>query len=83
MARGAKTGGRRKGTPNKFTGEVKTMIRAALEKAGGVDYLVEQAEKSPASFLALVGKTLPHEVTGKDGGDLKAKVTVEFVSKAA
>ncbi len=66
MARGrpkgiAKTGGRQKGTPNKVTREVKEMVLEALSIAGGVDYLVEQAQKSPNAFLTLVGKVLPLE----------------------
>lgn len=35
-----KTGGRQKGTPNKLTADVKAMILEALDKAGGVKYLV-------------------------------------------
>lgn len=39
-----KTGGRKKGTPNKITADVKAMILAALEQAhpeGSVAYLVQ------------------------------------------
>ena len=40
---------------------------AALDKAGGVDYLAAQAEKTPSAFLALVGKALPlHAHVGTD-----------------
>lgn len=54
------SGGSRKGIPNKITRELKEMILAALDEAGGVDYLVRQAKrKNPAPFLALVGKVLP------------------------
>lgn len=35
-----KTGGRQKGTPNRLTSDVKAMILEALDKAGGVSYLV-------------------------------------------
>ena len=31
----------------------------ALDRAGGVPYLVEQAKKNPRAFLALVGRCLP------------------------
>ena len=47
------------------------MILAALSKAGGVKYLVMQANKNPAAFLALVGKVIPLQVTGKDGGPIQ------------
>lgn len=59
-----KTGGRTKGTPNKFTGEVKDMILTALQQAGGVEYLVRQADEKPVAFLALVGKVMPLQVAG-------------------
>lgn len=65
-----KTGGRVAGTPNKFTGELKEMILNALAAAGGVDYLKQQAVDNPPAFLALVGKVLPMQVTGKDGGPI-------------
>lgn len=32
--------GRPKGVPNKFTADVKAMILAALDKAGGAEYLL-------------------------------------------
>lgn len=61
-------GGSRKGSPNLVTKELKDMILGALSKAGGEDYLCEQAEKSPAAFMSLIGKVLPMQVTGTDGG---------------
>lgn len=60
--------GRAKGVPNKVTKELKEMILNALDKAGGEAYLAEQAEKSPAAFMTLIGKVLPMQVTGSDGG---------------
>jgi hypothetical protein len=56
--------GRPKGATNKVTGEVKAMILAALDKAGGVDYLAAQALETPAAFMSLVGKVLPLQLTG-------------------
>lgn len=70
MAKGKKTGGRRRGTPNKLTGEVKDMILTALANVGGVTYLERQAKESPTAFLTLVGKVLPLQVTGNDGKPL-------------
>lgn len=55
--------GARKGVPRKFTQEIKDMVRLALQEAGGVDYLVRQAEANPAAFLSLVAKILPKEIT--------------------
>jgi hypothetical protein len=71
MAKGIKTGGRNRGTPNKLTADVKAMILVALSKAGGVKYLVKQAAENPTAFMSLVGKVLPLQVTGKGGGPLQ------------
>lgn len=68
MAARVKTGGRVKGTPNKLTSDLKAMILGALDEAGGMDYLVRQANETPTAFLTLVGKVLPLQVAGHDGG---------------
>lgn len=61
--------GRKHGSLNKATKELKEMILGALEKSGGVEYLVRQAEEKPVAFMALIGKVLPMTIdgTGKDG----------------
>lgn len=68
MAKGRKTGGRKKGTPNKITRDLAAMIDGALEAVGGQDYLERQAEENPVAFMALVGKRLPKDVNL--GGEL-------------
>ena len=72
--KGVHQGGRKPGTPNHLTSDVKAMILAALQKAGGPEYLFAQAAANPAAFMALVGKVLPLQVTGNDGGDLIIKI---------
>ena len=64
-----KTGGRKKGAPNKVNAALKDMILTALDESGGVEYLKAQAEANPNAFLTLVGKVLPMTVqgTGDDG----------------
>lgn len=65
--KGQKSGpGRPKGTPNKVQQAVKEMITEALNRAGGVEYLVERANdpKTASAFLTLVGKVLPLQLTG-------------------
>lgn len=69
--------GRPKGAKNKTTTKVKEMILAALDEAGGVEYLVEQSEENPTAFLTLVGKVLPLQVTGEDGGAIKTVTRIE------
>ena len=53
----AKTGGRRKGTPNKLNADVKAMILAALAAKGGQKYLEKQADENPTAFLTLVARS--------------------------
>ena len=65
-----KTGGRQSGTPNKITSDVKAMVLAALDRAGGEDYLLAQAHDNPKAFLSLLGRIIPTQVTGPDGKDL-------------
>lgn len=64
MAKGRKTGGRQKGTPNKITGAVKDMVLTALDNAGGIKYLEAQAKANPTAFLTLIGKVIPLQVAG-------------------
>jgi len=58
-------GGSRLGKPNKLPAAIKEMVLEALDKAGGVDYLVEQSRENPVAFLGLVGKVLPHTLHAK------------------
>ena len=69
----AKTGGRKKGTPNKFT-TIKQAVLNAFETVGGERYLVHHARRSSRSFLNLIGKLLPKEITGADGGPLELQM---------
>jgi hypothetical protein len=72
--------GRPKGVANKNTTLLKDAILLAAANAGGPDgmvgYLTRQAMDNPGPFLALVGKVLPLQVTGADGGP----VGIEFVT---
>lgn len=81
MAKGKKTGGRRKGTANKVTGALKDMILQALSNVGGTEYLEKQAAANPNAFLQLVGKVLPLQVK-QDGDDprVPAPVIHEHIS---
>lgn len=63
--------GRPKGSQNKTTRDLREMILAALDKAGGVDYLAREATAEPVAFLALLAKILPTQLTGKDGGPIE------------
>jgi hypothetical protein len=74
--------GRKKGVPNKTTALLKDAILKAAADAGGaeglVGYLTVQATANPGPFMALLGKVLPMQVTGEDGGPIRVS-TVERV----
>ena len=72
---GERRGGRVKGTPNKNTAALKDMILAALDGAGGIEYLKTQATATPAAFLTLVGKVLPLQLTGEGGGAIVLSIS--------
>lgn len=55
-------GGRKKGSQNRVPVELKAMIRGALDKAGGMDYLLTQANKNPVAFMSLLGRIIPQEL---------------------
>ena len=73
--------GRKKGVPNKTTKLLKDAILAAAEAAGGKDglegYLKAVALGKPESFMPLLGKILPTQVTGEDGGAIKYQDVTE------
>lgn len=62
------------GAKNKVPQLLKDMIIQALEDTGGVAYLVRQSEENPQAFLGLVGKVLPMQVVGQDGGAITIRV---------
>ena len=67
--------GRVKGVPNKVTGDIKAMILTALSNKGGAKYLERQADENPVAFMGLIGKVLPMQVTGADGGAVIIRVS--------
>jgi len=83
MAPGIKTGGRKKGTPNKTTALLKDAILQAATNAGGGDltnYLQVQAMENPAPFMALLGKVLPMTVAGDPDAPLNVVTRIELVA---
>lgn len=70
--------GRKAGTPNKTTALLKEAIILAAESVGqdgeGKDgltgYLKHVAETDVKAFSGLLGKVLPMQVTGEDGGPI-------------
>ena len=62
-----RAGGRKPGTPNKLTADVREAINAAFGEVGGTAYLVEIAKADPRTFCTLLSKLVPTSTTV--GGD--------------
>lgn len=73
--------GRPKGLANKINGELKEMIRTALDEAGGVTYLVTCARDNPNAFLGLVGKIIPKDVNVSGGDGEPLTITIRGYSE--
>jgi hypothetical protein len=76
MARKIKTGGRRKGTPNRFTSAMRDAFRQAFDDLGGVPQLVEWAKENRTDFYKLAARLIPTEIeaTGDGLGPLVVKI---------
>jgi len=60
MARSRTSGqGRPRGAQNLMTRQLRELILAALDDAGGQKYLAAQAKENPIAFMALLGRILP------------------------
>lgn len=57
------------------------IVQAAIEAGDGdmVAYLKQQALTHPSSFLTLLGKVLPLQVTGVDGDVIKTRIEFSIV----
>lgn len=66
MATGKKTGGRRKGTPNKVTADVREVITAVASRLGGTERLLDWVKEDPLNerlfWSSIWVKVLPKEV---------------------
>ena len=61
MAKGKKTGGRKKGTPNTVTKEVRELIKGVLEgELENIEETLAQAE--PKDRLQFIAKLLPYTI---------------------
>lgn len=62
MALGKKTGGRKKGTPNKVSDVVKDNVVKVFDALGGSDGMAIWAADNPTEFYRLYTKLLPKQV---------------------
>ncbi|WP_373089261.1 hypothetical protein [Zhongshania sp.] len=75
---GERRGGRKKGTPNKVTTELKTAIMHAFDEVGGESYLVRVAQEDPRTFCTLLGKVLPSELKAEISGNPDAPLVTRI-----
>lgn len=81
MAKGRKTGGRRPGSPNKATREVREVFRAVFEKLApnAEGWILAAGKEDPAKGADLLLRLAEYHVpklgrlehTGKDGGPVR------------
>jgi hypothetical protein len=69
--------GLKKGQSLNKTVALTEMIDGALNKLGGMDWLVEQGRENPTAFMSLVGKRLPKDLT--IGGNINQPLVIEIV----
>lgn len=75
-------GGRPKGSTGHIGKQIAAMVSEALEKAGGADYLLRQAEANPAAFMTMAAKLMPKDINlgnQEDEDGNKKSLSVEFV----
>ena len=85
MANGHKTGGRKPGSKNTVTSEMRAAIEYAFKGMGGRKALLEWGEENPTLFWTkiftlIVPKAV--EVTGQNGGSIDLAVTVIEVAQS-
>jgi hypothetical protein len=72
--------GRKKGTTNKTSAQLKDMILGALSDAGGQTYLLQQARDNPGPFLTLIGKVLPTTLATDPDSPIIARIESVIVN---
>lgn len=70
MAKGIKTGGRAKGTPNKITSAFKDAVRTVYDDIGGNEAFATWARENQTDFYKIAGRLIPAEVHATGGAGL-------------
>ncbi len=65
MARGIKTGGRQRGTPNKFTRSFRHAVLLAFEAVGGHAAFAAWARENPTEFYRIAARLIPTEIVAR------------------
>lgn len=79
MAKGAKTGGRQKGTPNKINRAFKEAVQLAYGNIGGDAAFARWAKANPTEFYKIAARLIPTEtnLTGTLGTYSAREIPVE------
>lgn len=59
---GPKTGGRQKGTPNKYTLSMKDAVLETFAQLGEVKHMVAWATENPSDFYRIAAKLIPTQI---------------------
>ena len=79
MALGKKSGGRKKGTPNKLTRAFRDAVHVVYEGIGGDKAFTEWAKANPTEYYKIAARMIPTEVVGPGaGGEHLSKVKHEW-----
>jgi hypothetical protein len=74
MAKGKKTGGRKKGTQNRHTIVVKDAVLETLANLGGAEGMTRWARRNRTQFYRIAARLIPQEmraeITGASGGPI-------------
>lgn len=74
-----KTGGRKVGSPTtRMAYDVKQAVVWAINENGGAEYIKRLMKANPRGTMVLLGKMMPNEITGANGGPIQ----VDLIQKA-
>jgi hypothetical protein len=62
VAKGQKSGGRVKGTPNKVHSSIKDAVLETFRNLGGPEHMTKWASENPNEFYKLAARLIPTEV---------------------
>jgi hypothetical protein len=78
-----KNAGRKPGSKNKVTANVKAALVEAFDELGGVPSLVKWGKKNPSHFYAIWSKLLPTEVKNPDGDTFRIGIGADVRRRLA
>jgi len=78
MAKGVKTGGRTKGTPNKLTATVRDNTLAVFDAIGGHKTMADWARENLTEFYRLYGRMAPSDPDAPGGAQNPTTIRVLF-----